>query len=360
MAKHTGVARHAFNWGLATCLEAKEKGEKKPTSIDLHKKLVAEVKSANPWYYEVSKCAPQQALRELDTAFKNFFKHNRGFPKFKKKGRKDSFYLEGNVRIIGNRIKLPFIGWVKTYEKHLPPILVKSCSNVTISRRADKWFISYKVDITPTPVKHLLGTIGVDLGIKTLATLSNGKTFPAVKPYKKAKKKLAYLQRSVSRKVKGSNNRKKAVRKLAKAHYRVSCIRLDAIHKLTTYLAKNHSEIVIEDLNISGMLKNHRLAQAIADGGFYEFRRQLEYKCEFYGSKLTIVDRFYPSSKTCTHCGEIKKDLKLKDRVFICPSCGYFIDRDLNAAINLSKAGRSPVSACGVSKKRKASADRTH
>lgn len=208
MAKHAGVARHAYNWGLATCIEAHKNEEKRPSAITLHKRLVREVKSECPWYYEVSKCAPQKALRDLERAFLNFFKINgRGFPKFKKKGRNDRFYLEGSIKISGNRIKLPRIGWVKTYEKHLPPILVKSTSNATISLKAGRWFIAYKVDVDPQPVTHPNGCVGVDLGIKTLATLSNGKTFPAVKPYRKAKKRLASKQRSVSRKVKGSNNR---------------------------------------------------------------------------------------------------------------------------------------------------------
>jgi putative transposase len=361
MAKHAGVARHAYNWGLATCIEAHEKGEKRPSAITLHKRLVAEVKPEKEWYYEVSKCAPQQALRDLARAFTHFFTiKGRGFPKFKKKGKHDSFYLEGKIQIKGNQIKLPRLGWVKTYEKQIPPILVKSSgSNVTISYKAGRWFIAYKVDVEPSKVDHPNGCVGVDLGIKTLATLSNGITFPAVKAYRKAQKKLASLQRNVGRKVQGSNNRKKAIKKLAKAHYRVACIRKDATHKLTSYLAKNHGEVVIEDLNVSGMLKNHRLAQAIADGGFYEFRRQLEYKCQWYGSTLTVVDRFFPSSKTCSDCGEIKKDLKLKERMFICPNCGFFLDRDLNAAINLSKAGSSPVSACGVSNERNVSALRT-
>jgi putative transposase len=299
-------------------------------------------------------------LRDLDRAFKNCFTIERpGFPQFQKKGRKDSFYLEGNIKISGNRIKLPRIGWVKTYEKHKPEILVTQSSNVTISPRAGRWFIAYKVDVQPKPVEHSQGVVGVDLGVKTLATLSNGKTFPSVKAYRRNKRRLAQLQRAVSRKQKGSKNRAKAVKRLAKLHYRIPCIRNDATHKLTTYLAKNHREVVIEDLNVSGMVKNHRLAQAIADGGFYEFRRQLEYKCQWYGGKLTVVDRFFPSSKTCSDCGQIHQQLKLKDRIFVCPSCGFFLDRDLNAAINLRKAGSSPVSACGALNQRRASARRT-
>jgi putative transposase len=351
MAKHAGVARHAYNWGLSVCQSIldynqahPDNKQKFPTAIDLHKKLVREVKSQFDWYYQVSKCSPQQALRDLATAFKNCFQYQRGFPQFKKKNRKDSFYLEGNIQIKGNQIKLPIIGWVKTYEKFIPAILVKKAgSNVRISKRADRWFISYKVDYEPEKVEHSQGRVGVDIGIKSLATLSNGKVFRNVKAYRKAKRRLAYLQRSVSRKVKGSANYKKAVKRVAKLHYQISCIRQDAVHKLTHYLTKNHSEIVIEDLNVSGMLKNHRLASAIADCGFYEFRRQLEYKSDWYGAVLYIVDRFYPSSKTCSNCHEIKTDLRLRERTFNCNHCGLTMDRDLNASMNLCNAVSSTV-----------------
>ena len=344
MAKHAGVSRHAYNWGLAVCKSTLDNQEKLPSAIDLHKKLVAEVKSVNLWYYEVSKCAPQQALRDLATAFKNYFKHQRGFPKFKKKNFQDSFYLSGKIQIKGGKIKLPRIGWVKVYEKFLPPILVKKAgSNVTISKKADRWFIAYKVDYEPEKVKHPFGKVGVDVGIKTLATLSTGMTFPNVKAYRTAKRRLAYLQRSLSRKVKGSANYQKAQKQLAKLHFKIACIRKDAIHKLTHYLTKNHSEIVIEDLNVSGMLKNHRLASAIADCGFFEFKRQLEYKSDWYGTIVHLVDRWFPSSKTCSNCQEVKKELKLSDRVFKCDSCGMELERDLNASINLENAVSSTV-----------------
>ena len=346
MAKHAGVARHAYNWGLAVCKEIldynqnnPENKQKFPTAIDLHKQLVAFVKSKYEWYYEVSKCSPQQALRDLRNGWDRCFQKIAKPPKFKKKNQKDSFYLEGNFQIKGNQIKLPKIGWVKTYEKFIPSILVKkSGSNCVISKRANKWFISYKVDYEPEKVEHPFGKVGCDMGIKTLATLSNGLIFPNVKAYRNAQKKLAHLQRELSRKTKDSANYKKTQKRLAKLHYRISCIRKDAIHKLTHYLTKNHSGIVIEDLNVSGMLKNHRLASAIADCGFYEFRRQLEYKADWYGAVVHIVDRFFPSSKTCSNCHEIKRDLKLKDRTFNCSHCGLNIDRDLNASINLENA----------------------
>ncbi|NET24908.1 MAG: IS200/IS605 family element transposase accessory protein TnpB [Okeania sp. SIO1I7] len=332
LAKHAGVARHAYNWGLATCIKEYEETKKRPSAITLHKRLVAEVKSINPWYYEVSKCSPQQALRDLERAFKNFLTiPKRGFPVFKKKGRKDSFYLEGSIKIIqGNYIQLPRIGIVKTYEI-LPSVPVK---NVTISKRADSWYISFKYNFEPCPTEKVGETIGVDIGINTLATCSDGSKFANVKAYRQSKKQLVRHQRAVSKKVIGSKNRRKAVKKLAKVHKKVADIRADALHKLTTWLAKNHSTIVIEDLNVSGMLKNHKLASVIADCGFYEFKRQLTYKCEWYGSKLVIAPRFYPSSQICSNCGHQQK-MPLNLRTYECSQCGFETDRDFNAAVNL-------------------------
>ena len=349
MAKHAGTARHAYNWGLEICNRALENNYKLPSSIDLHKKLVAEVKSVNPWYYEVSKCAPQQALRNLATAFKNWWVHKHcQKPRFKKKGAKDSFYLDGSIRISGNRIKLPRIGWVTCYER-LPCITPK---NVTISRHADRWFISFKYELDKPKTTKIRERIGVDVGINALATCSDGTVFENKKPYRKHKKQLSRLQKAVTRKQKGSKNRLKAIKKLAKKHKRVTQIRKDAIHKLTSWLSKNHGTIVIEDLNVSGMLKNHRLASAIADCGFYEFKRQLEYKSLWYGSNLIMADRFYPSSQLCSSCHHRQK-MPLTKRVYHCGNCGNVIDRDLNASINLEHYSNtdslSEIKACGES-----------
>ena len=331
LAKHAGVARHAYNWGLATCFKALENNEKLPTAIDLHKKLVAEVKPIYSWYYEVSKCAPQQALRNLSTAFKNWWIHKHTkCPRFKKKGHHDSFYLEGGLKVSGNRFKLPRIGWVNVHE-NLPAITPK---NVTISRHADRWFIAFKYELDIANTPKIRERIGVDIGINSLATCSDGTVIKNRKAYRKHKKKLARLQRNLARKQKGSKNRQKAQVKLARQHKKVVQIRKDTIHKLTSWLAKNHSEIVIENLNVSGMLKNHRLASAVADCGFYEFRRQLEYKTEWYGSKLVMADRFYPSSQLCSNC-QNKQKMPLSKRVYECKNCGLKIDRDLNASINL-------------------------
>ncbi len=342
IAKHAGVARHAWNWGLGLTRQILDNNRenpeaqiKFPSAIDLHKWLVAIVKPDYPWYYESSKCAPQFALRQLREAWARAFKKTSKPPRFKKKGRNDSFTLDGTIKVVDHfQIQLPKIGVVKTYERL--PFGYKP-KNVTISRKADSWYISYKMEIEPQPTTKSVEKVGADLGIKTLAYLSTGITFPSHMPYKRYAKRLARLQWLNRNKVIGSANWKKAQLKIAKLHAKIANIRKDTLHKLTTYLAKNHGEIVIEDLNVSGMLKNGKLAKAIADMGFHEFRRQLEYKCQLYGSKLTIADRFFPSSKTCSNCGWYNPDLKLSDRWFLCVGCGSFQERDWNAALNLSR-----------------------
>ncbi|MDY7006850.1 MAG: RNA-guided endonuclease TnpB family protein [Cyanobacteriota bacterium] len=352
LAKHAGVARHAYNWGLWLTRNILDHNSnnpdsklKFPTAIDLHKLLVAMVKPNNYWYYEVSKCAPQYALRYLSNAWKRCFSKISGQPKFKKKGRDDSFTLDGSISVGFNRIKLPRIGWIKTFEILPDNINPKS---VTISRKANRWFVSLKVERESQNTEKSVLLVGVDLGVKTLATLSTGEVFDGAKPYKKLKSKLSRLQYLNRHKTKFSSNWKKAQLKIAKLHKKIADIRKDELHKLTTYLAKNHSQIVIEDLNVSGMMSNHKLAAAVADMGFYEFRRQLEYKCELYGAELIIVDRWFPSSKTCSRCGTVKESLSLSERVFNCEHCNFSCERDLNAALNLAMAGSLSVSACGL------------
>lgn len=343
-SQHAGVARHAYNWGLAVCKKAIEEKQKVPTAIDLHKRLVAEVKKENPWYYQCSKCAPQQALRNLEAGFKSWCKGERKFPVFKKRGRRDSFYLEGRTRISGNKIKVPIFGWLKCHEQ-LPAVCPK---NVTISRQADRWFISFTFEAPePELPEKEEEVVGVDLGINNLAACSNGKVFANPKPYRRAKKRLKRLQRQVSRKKKGSQNRKKAVKRVAKVHKRIADIRKDNLHKITTYLTRKHRVVVVENLNVSGMLKNHKLASSIADCGFYEFKRQLEYKAKLYACQLVVVDRFYPSSQLCSRCGHQQK-IPLSQRVFSCESCSLEeIDRDLNAALNLVKWYQTTLSSRG-------------
>ena len=313
LAQHAGVARHAYNCGLHLLKDVirynRENPDaqiKFPSAIDLHKWLVANIKSIYSWYYEVSKCAPQQALRNLRKAFDDFFKKKKGFPKFKKKNRNDSFYLEGSIKLESNRIKLPKIGWVKTYERLPTGITPK---NVTVSRHADRWLVSFPIETETMVSPKFVDTVGVDLGVKSLATLSTGKVVEGAKSDRKLEVQLSRLQYLNRNKVIRSKNWEKSQLKIAKVHRRITNNRKDTLHKLTTDLAKNHSQVVIEDLNVSGMMANHKLAKAVQDMGFYEFRRQLEYKCELYGCELVVVDRWFPSSKTCSNCGTIKESL---------------------------------------------------
>ena len=341
LAKHAGVARHAWNWGLSLTKNILDNNHSRPeekikfpTAIDLHKWLVALVKPECPWYYEVSKCAPQYALRHLRRAWDDCFKKAKKPPRFKKKGKSDSFTLDGSITVEHNRIKVPRIGWLKTYERLPQGIKPKS---VTISKRASKWFVSLKLEITQQNLAPINKPIAVDLGLLRFATLSTGEEISSPRPYKQLEQRLRRLQWHKRRQVIGSSNWKKTQARIAKLHYRISCIRSDFIHKLTKRLAKNHSIIVIEDLNISGLLKNGKLSKAIADSGFYEFRRQLTYKTELYGSELIVADRFFPSSKLCPKCGHKKNQLPLSVRVYQCDNhnCDWIADRDYSASLNL-------------------------
>jgi putative transposase len=294
LASHCGVARHAWNWGLWLTKNILDHNKtnpneklKFPTAIDLHKLLVALVKSENQWYYECSKSTPQQALMALRESWKRCFNKTAGVPRFKKKGRRDSFTLEGTVKILGsNKIQVPVIGILKTYER-LPQVLTKSC---TISRQASRWFISFRFDVEQQESCQT-SIVGVDLGIKALATLSTGEVILGAKSYKEYAAKLSRMQWLNRHKVIGSNNWKKMQLAWARLHRKIANIRKDTLHKLTTLLAKNHGVIAIEDLNVSGMMANHKLAASVADMGFFEFLRQLTYKCELYGSKLVVVDK---------------------------------------------------------------------
>ncbi len=290
--------------------------------------------------YETSKCAPQEALRNLHRAFKNFYRGLKtgkkiGFPRFKRRGVRDSFRLYGTIRFQKRAIQLPRIGKVRIKEKRKSYYSGRILS-VTVRRQANRWFVSVAVEEDILDPQLVRGApVGVDLGVKTLATLSDGTTFANSRALGSRLRKLKQLHKSLSRKKKGSKNREKAKLRLAKMYLRVFNIRQDTLHKLTTYLTKSHSKVVIEDLNVSWMLKNRRLARAIADVGFYEFRRQLKYKCQWYGSELIVVSRTFPSSKMCSQCGHRKKELSLAEREYHCDQCGFEIDRDLNAALNL-------------------------
>lgn len=342
LQQHVGCARFAFNWALAKKKEAFDKKEKIPNAIELHRELNKLKKSDFPWMYETSKAAPQEALRDCDKAFDNFFrkckqktKGKKGFPKFKsKKNDKQSFRLTGSIHVLDGFIQLPRLGKIKLFEKDYLPKDEKILS-ATISKRANRWFVSLQVEEGDSKSQIENGSVvGVDLGIKTLATCSDGVIYENPKALRNNLKRLKRKSRQLSRKQKGSKNREKAKQKLAKLHYKISNVRKDALHKATSAIVNENQVIVLEDLNVSGVIKNRKLSRAISDVGMFEFRRQIEYKVKWQSKLLIIADRFYPSSKMDWKSKKINKDLTLKDRV-IYHEDGTMTDRDLNAAINL-------------------------
>lgn len=358
LLQHIGCARWAYNWALAKKKEAFDKKEKIPNAIELHRELNKLKQSDVPWMYNSSKTSPQNALRDCDKAFQNFFtrckkkvKGKKGFPKFKsKKNEKQSFRLDGAISVESDCIKLPRIGKLKLAEKDYIPTDCKILS-ATVSKRASKWFVSVQVetpDREPSDAKNEV--VGIDLGIKTLATCSDGTIYENPKALKKNLKRLKRKQKQLSRKKKGSKNYGKAKQKLAKLHYRISNIRKDCLHKVTSEIIQKANVIVLEDLKVSNMMKNHCLAQAISDVGLFEFRHQTEYKAKWSGRRVIFADTFFASSKLCSCCGWKNSDLKLTDRVFECKACDMKMDRDLNASLNLKQIyteSSSENQACG-------------
>lgn len=355
--KACGVARFAYNWGLAEWKKQYETGEK-PNEISLRKKLNSIKKIEFPWMQEVTKVAPQQAIKNLGAAFNRFFKHQGKYPQFKKKGIRDSFRAdngpakagENAVQLINKKINLPRIGWIKLQEELRFQGQIKS---VTVSRRASRWYAAISVETNQLPHERKNhASVGIDLGIKTFVQLSSGESFAGAKSHTAKLKRLRRLSRNLSRKKKGSSNYTKAKNGLAKLHAEIADIRSDCLHKISTKIVLNHTRISIEDLNVAGMIKNRKLSRHIMDQSFSEFRRQLEYKSNWYESELIIVDRFFPSSKMCHACHEINDALTLSDRYWTCDHCGITHDRDLNAAINLEKyknhtVSSTEINACG-------------
>jgi putative transposase len=364
--KHAGAARWAYNWGLARKQETYRATGTSPSAIDLHRELNALKQGDVPWMYEVSKCAPQEALRNLDAAFAHFFRRVRlqregklrgkvGYPQRKTRKRGlGSFRLTGSIVIFPQAIQLPRLGRLRLKERGYLPTSGVRILSATVSEQAGHWYVSVQVEVECHVRLNTGPVVGVDLGIKSLATLSDGTVIANPRHFKRQLKQLKRLQRAVSRKRKGSQNRRKAVRKLAALHRKIANQRANTLHRLTTSLAKSKAVVVIEYLNVSGMLKNHHLAQAISDVGWGEFRRQLEYNAAWYSCQVLVASRWEPSSKTCSGCGWVDEDLDLGDRTFVCRNpkvrCGLVIDRDLNAARNLAQlAGSSSErqNACG-------------
>jgi len=351
LAKHIGAARFAYNWGLARLKEALEQGRPLPSAIQLHKEWNRWKRENAPWWVEVSKCAPQEAFRDLEKAFRNWREGRANFPRFKRKKSLDDnkARLTGSIRVTPRHVKLPRIGKVRTKERtdKLLELIQAGKARIlsaTISREADRWFVSLtcvveRPDPEPREVRGPEDIVGVDLGLESFITLSDGTKVEAPKPLRKAVRLLERRSRQLSRKQKFSQNFRKASLRLARLHRRVRNIRRDFLHKVTTWLAKTKSVVVVESLNVQGMSQNGHLSQAIYDVSWGMFRRMLEYKCQWYGAKLIVVPQDFPSTKACSNCGEIGPPLPLSQRVFRCEACGLEIDRDWNAALNLWQYG---------------------
>ena len=355
--KACGVARFAYNWALAewqkqyqedktyresceqSCLTINESQLNLPNYKKIDKLFNAIKREQFPFVTEVTKCAPQIAIKQLSDAYKRFFKGESKYPQFRKKGERDRFGLSNDQFKIKTEngkffIQIPRLGLVRMKEGLR---LQGKIMSATVSTRGEKWFVSLNVELSEA-IQHLPKTnfsVGLDLGITHLVTLSDGTKIQAPKPLKNYLKKLIRLSRELSRKQKDSNNRKKAKAKLSRLYYRISNIRKDFLHKLTTELIRKFDVICLEHLNVQGMLRNRRLSRAIHDLGFYELKRQLIYKANQFGKTVKSVERFFPSSKTCSCCGFKLEKLSLSVRKWTCEKCGAEHDRDINASINI-------------------------
>lgn len=350
LLKHAGSARFAYNWGLNRV----QQKISKPNAMQLHRELNAVKQSDFPWMYEVSKCAMQEALVDLQQAFQNFFRRCKarkagiagkvGFPKFKSKSKGiGSFRLTGTIKVESRRIQLPRLGWIRLKEQNYLPA-DKHILSATVSEQAGRWFVSVLVKETVESQETTGEVVGIDLGVKTLATCSDGTKYENPKALVKYEKKLKRLQRHMmKRQQKGSHRRRLTQQRIAKIWMRITNIRKDAVQKATSEIVKTKRPalIVLEDLNIKGMVKNHCLAKSIHDAAMRQFRTTIEYKQSWAGWEVEYADRFYPSSKMCSSCGQVKGELGLDERVYVCDSCGAEMDRDSNAAVNLSRYSRA-------------------
>jgi IS605 OrfB family transposase len=360
LASHCGAARYAHNWGLELVKARLDQRLTDPSAVlpwssyDLQREWNRAKRDVAPWWPENSKEAYKSGLDALARALRNFSDskagrrkgRRMGFPRPKRKGRcQDACrFTTGSIKVLADRkhVQLPRIGVLKTHEstRKLARRLEQGTARIlaaTISRTADRWFVSFTVEVQRTipATNGKQNVVGVDVGVRHLAVLSTGQTIANPRALEGSLRKLRRLNRQLARCTAGSRRRNRTRRQLARVYARASNIRRDAMHKLTTGLATRHGTVVVEQLNVAGMVRNRRLARVLSDIGMAELRRQLGYKTGWYGSKLMVVDRFYPSSKTCSGCGWVKAKLTLAQRTFTCEICGLIMDRDLNAARNL-------------------------
>ena len=355
-----GICRYVYNFYLGHNKALHDNGEKFMTGKDFSLWLNNKYIPDNPdktWIREVYSKAVKKSIEDGCTAFTRFFKHQSDFPKFKKKGKSDvkMYFVRNNPKDCQcerHRLKIPTLGWVRIKEKGYIPTTKDGymIRSGTVSVKAGRFYVSVLVEIPDVNIDNNSNEgIGIDLGLKDLAIVSNGKTYRNINKsagLKKLEKQLIREQRSLSRKYenlkKGESTQRANIQKqrlkVQKLHHKMDNIRTDYINKTIAEIVKTKpSYITIEDLNVKGMMKNRCLSKAVASQKFYEFRTRLKAKCDENGIELRVADRFYPSSKTCHHCGSVRKNLKLSDRIYRC-ECGYVADRDLNAALNLKDA----------------------
>jgi putative transposase len=345
-SQFAGSCRYVYNWALALCKSIYALDKTLLNYVTLAKKLTLLKKAIETmWLADVHSQVLQQSLKDLEIAFKKFFKEGAGYPQFKKKGKKDSFRYPQGVQVNNGKVYLPIIGWVPFYNSRQIEGIIKQ---VTVKRQGKHWYIALSCIIEKELLVRQLNVatmVGIDLGLNRYATLSNGIVIENQRFLRSYLDKLAWEQRKLSRKKKGSNNFKKQVLRVHKCHIKIANCRNDFAHKETTKIVKNHDIIVVEDLNIKGMVQNHCLALSISDAGWQDFVFKLQYKATWHEKLLVKIDRFEPSSKKCSSCGS-KQDMPLHVRTYKC-QCGLEMDRDLNASINIKAAGHAVLNACG-------------
>lgn len=352
--QHAGTARFVYNHLLAYVQEETEKGGKVSTNFYRLRKHWNSIKAdVAPWWNECSKEAASYGCESLSRAFTNFFEgqkagRNVGYPRFKSKNKsRPSFaYTTGCFGAVENDpygLKLPKIGRIHTFENVHHRLKGAKVTRMTVTEEGGRWYASLTAEADFfKPAKEAGQKAGIDLGVKQLAVLSDGTVYENPKYLSRSERKLKREQKKLSRRKRGSNRYSRQKRKVSRLYAKVRHQREDQIHKMTSAITEKYDEIVIEDLKVSGMVKDHKLAKAVSDAGFYKIRQQLEYKCAQKGRKLTVIGRFEPTSKKCSHCGHVKAKLALNDRTYICEECGMVMDRDLNAAINIVAAGSAP------------------
>jgi putative transposase len=348
LRKMVGCCRYVYNRSLALRSEEWTQEKARLSGYDLHKKITIWKRDAETqWLSEVPVVTLQQSVNNLEVAFQNFFANRAKYPKFKKKSSGGSCrFTRSAFRIKGQKVRLAKTGESLNvrWSRQLPHENPSQCTVRLLP--SGEWYISFLFDEEATILPRVSKTIGLDMGISALVTTSDGEKVIGAKSARRHAQRLSRAQKSASRKIKGSNNRRKAALKVARIHRKISDIRKDQLHKLTTRLVRENQSIAIEDLAVRNMLKNHKLAGSISDSSWGELKRMLEYKCKWYGRELVIVDRWFPSSKACHKCGHVAEKLPLNIREWECPQCGVLHDRDVNAAKNIHAAG-TVVNACG-------------